>query len=186
MSIISKTYLDDAEQHSDNNSDKPNAWRVEDDKNLNQEKLERNLYGKSEQNMKPVTEGQGMGGHNFGKNNNTFAGNDKNNPSQYAGNTNAYFDRVEPLEEHTENTNFKVQSQEGEPDYNKAQAYANWNSAEPKPEKVERGDGDNDRPHKGNTYQEGTADNESEPNIPGPNEVPDQQKVGEDEDGKLK
>jgi len=55
------------------------------------------------------------------------------------------------------------------------------NSTEPKPEKVERGNGENDRPHKGNTYREGTADND-EPNIPGPNELPDQQKVGEDVD----
>jgi hypothetical protein len=53
----------------------------------------------------------------------------------------------------------------------------------PKPEKVERGNGENDRPHKGNTYQEGTADNESEPNTPGPGEVPDQQKVGEPDTG---
>jgi hypothetical protein len=55
------------------------------------------------------------------------------------------------------------------------------NSSEPKPEKVERGNGENDRPHKGDTYQEGTADND-QTNIPGPNEVPDQQKVGENID----
>ena len=52
----------------------------------------------------------------------------------------------------------------------------------PKPDKVERGNGKNDRPHKGNTYQEGTADDDNQPNIPGPNELPDQQKVGEEVD----
>jgi hypothetical protein len=56
------------------------------------------------------------------------------------------------------------------------------NASEPKPEKVERGNGENDRPQKGDTYQEGTADND-QTNIPGPNEVPDQQKVGENIDG---
>jgi hypothetical protein len=59
------------------------------------------------------------------------------------------------------------------------------NSTEPKPEKVERGNGENDRPQKGDTYRERTADND-EPNIPGPNEVPDQQKVGEDADNEGK
>ena len=53
-------------------------------------------------------------------------------------------------------------------------------TAEPKPEKVERGNGENDRPHKDNgSYQEQQQSNDSQVNIPGPNEVPDQQKVGE-------
>jgi hypothetical protein len=56
---------------------------------------------------KPVTEGQPMGGQNFGKNNVTPSGDDKNNPSQNAGYTNAYFRRTEPAEEHTESNNFK-------------------------------------------------------------------------------
>jgi hypothetical protein len=131
-------------------------------------------------NSQVIREGQPAGGQNFGKNNNTSAANDKNNPSQYAGNSNAYFDRTEPSEEHPEDSNFKVPKQAGAPDYDKAQAYSATNTAEPKPEKVERGDGENDRPHKGeNDYQEGTADNDNV-NIPGPNELPDQQKVGED------
>ncbi|ASU34045.1 hypothetical protein [Mucilaginibacter xinganensis] len=183
MEFDKNKHLDDWDDHSGSKADKPNAWRVEDDKNLNEKNLERNLYGKSESNMKPVKEGQAMGGHSLGKNNNTPAGDDKNNPSQNAGYTNAYFARTEPAEEHPENNNFKVKNQEGSPDYTKAQPYANWNSESPKPARPEeRGDGENDRPHEESGYQEGTADNENEPNIAGPNEVPDQQKVGEDID----
>ena len=52
----------------------------------------------------------------------------------------------------------------------------------PKPEKVERGNGENDRPHKGNTYYEGTDDNDNEPNVPSPEELPDQLKADEDDD----
>lgn len=70
---------------------------------------------------KPVREGEPMGGQKFGENNNTYAGDDKNNPSQNAGYTNEYFRRTEPAEEHPENTNFKVKDQEGAPDYDSAQ-----------------------------------------------------------------
>ena len=133
------------------------------------------------QNKKPVREGTPMGGHNFGKNNNTSAANDRNNPSQYAGNTNPYFDRTEPMEEHPEDSNFKFPSQQGTPEYDKAMPGFVKNTSEPKPEKVERGNGENDRPHKGNAYQEGTEDDDNV-NIPGPNELPDQQKVGEEVD----
>jgi hypothetical protein len=52
---------------------------------------------------------------------------------------------------------------------------------DPKPEKVEKGNGENDRPHKGDSHQGGKADDDT-PNIPGPSELPDQQKVGEDVD----
>lgn len=48
----------------------------------------------------------------------------------------------------------------------------------PKPEKVERGNGENDRPHKSEPYYEGN-DGQEQTNIPGPGELPDQQKVGE-------
>ncbi|WP_295798382.1 hypothetical protein [Mucilaginibacter sp.] len=182
MEFNNNKHLDDWDSSPNKPADKPNAWRVNDDKNLTEERLARNLYGKSENNMKPVKEGQAMGGHSFGKNSKTPAGDDRNNPSQNAGYTNAYFARTEPSEEHPEDTNFKVKSQDGEPDYAKAQPYSNWHNETPKPEKPEeRGDGENDRPHEETSYQEGTADNENEPNIPGPNEVPDQQKVGEDE-----
>lgn len=169
-----------AREQSKHEHEEPKAWLVEDDDNLNEDDLERELFVNGDE-KKPVREGGGMGGENFGKNNLTPSANDKNNPSQYAGNTNAYFDRTEPSEEHPEDSNFTTEDQQGLPDYDKAQRDQLKNSTEPKPEKVERGNGENDRPHKGNTYQEGTADND-EPNIPGPNELPDQQKVGEDID----
>ncbi|HEY8931610.1 MAG TPA: hypothetical protein VIM55_20580 [Mucilaginibacter sp.] len=173
-------HLDDWDDHSNNTTGKPNAWRVDDDKNVKEAQLERNLYGKSENNMKPVKEGEAMGGHSFGKNSKTPAGDDKNNPSRNAGYTNAYFARTEPSEEHPEDTNFKAKEQDGAPNYSKAQPYANWQNEEPKPEKPEeRGNGENDRPHEETNYREGTADTENEANIPGPNELPDQQKVGE-------
>jgi len=71
---------------------------------------------------KPVREGEPMGGQKFGESSNTYAGDDKNNPSQNAGYTNEYFRRTEPSDEHPEDTNFKVKEQEGSPDYDKAQA----------------------------------------------------------------
>ncbi len=142
---------------------------------LTEDDLQSELF----KDKKPVQEGMPMGGHNFGKNNNTSAANDRNNPSQYAGNTNPYFDRTEPMEEHPEDSNFKAPSQEGRPDYDKAMPEVFKNTTEPKPEKVERGNGENDRPHKGNTYEEGNGDDDNV-NIPGPRELPDQQKVGED------
>ena len=183
MEFNDEDVLNDRDNHSGpENKAIPEAYRIYDDKNLKEENLERKLYGNSRGNMKPVMEGEPMGGQNFGKNNNTPAGNDKNNPSQYAGNTNAYFDRTEPSEEHPENSNFIPQKQEGAPDYGKAQPIASINSQTPKPEKVERGNGENDRPHPQEPYREVSTDNDNEPNIPGPNELPDQQKVGEDPD----
>jgi len=154
----------------------PALWRNEEGPNLTEDDLQLNLLGSV--SRKPVREGQPMGGQNFGKNNITCAANDKNNPSQYAGNTNAYLSLTEPLEEHPENVNFKVKNQDGRPDYDKAQPRLTLNSIDPKPEKVERGNGENDRPHKGDSYQEEQSNSET-PNIAGPNEVPDQQKVGE-------
>jgi hypothetical protein len=177
MEFDKNKHLDNWDDDSNKPADKPNAWRVEDDKNVSEESLERNLYGKSEDNMKPVKEGQPMGGHSFGENGNTPARDDKNNPSQTAGYNNAYLSRTEPSEEHPEDTNFRAEGQDGEPDYAKAQS--NVDDA-PKPDPVERGNGENDRPHEDTPYQEGTAD-DNEPNVPGPNELPDQQKVGEPE-----
>jgi hypothetical protein len=162
---------------------KANATRVDDDSNLKESNLERNLYGKSENNMNPVKEGQPMGGENFGKNSNTAAGDDKNNPSQNAGYTNAYFARTEPSEEHPEDSNFKAKDQDGAPDYDSAQPRLSADG-DPKPEEPKRGNGDNYKPHTEQPYQEGTVDNEKEPNIPGPNELPDQLKVGENPDGR--
>lgn len=129
----------DLEKDKGTDQGQPNAYRVDDDQNINENDLKRSGE------MHPVSEGQPMGGQNFGSNNVISAGDDKNNPSQNAGYDNAYFKRNEPAEEHPENSNFK-------PDE--------------KPD-----------------YEEGTADNDGEsndkPNIPGPGELPDQQKVGE-------
>lgn len=151
---------------------KPNAWRVDEDDNLEQGDLEGRA---GDADLNPVREGKPMGGHAFGENNLTPSGDDNNNPSQNAGNSNAYLARTEPSDEHPENTNFKAPGQGGRADYSEAQTIS---AESPKPEEVERGNGENDRPHKGDTYQEGTADNDG-PNFPGPNELPDQQKVAE-------
>ena len=103
----------------DNNFEKdkgaPNAYRVDDDHNKEEKDLKRS--GK----MRPVSEGKPMGGQNFGSNNVISAGDDKNNPSRYAGYSNAYFKRTEPLQEHTESNNFvpseKYVYNEGTVDY---------------------------------------------------------------------
>jgi hypothetical protein len=50
--------------------------------------------------MKPAREGQAMGGQSFGKNSNTPAGDDKNNPSQNAGYTNP----ISPGQNHQKST----------------------------------------------------------------------------------
>jgi hypothetical protein len=134
-------------EQSGRESDGPKAWHIEDDREVTQDVRRPD---QRDSNKKPVMEGVPSGGHNFGKNNNTSAANDKNNPSRYAGNANAYLSLTEPLEEHPENSNFKMKSQEGWPDYDSAQPRT-WNSSEPKPERVERGNGENDRPHKGET-----------------------------------
>lgn len=111
---------------------------------------------------KPVTEGQPMGGQNFGSNNVTPAGDDKNNPSQNAGYSNEYFRRTQPAEEHTESNNFKPLDQEGKPDYEKAQSG--------------KSDDDEKETEPTQTYEEGTADNDgqsnAEPNRPAPNDPP--------------
>lgn len=124
------------------NSVKPNAYRVDDDDNLEEEDLKRTFLfgeGKMKSTTDPGMEGQGMGGQNFGGNNLTPAGNDPANPPQNAGEGNAYFRRTQPAEEHPENENFVAREQEG-----------------------------------------GPGKEDAETNIPGPNELPDQQKVGED------
>ncbi|SDS70050.1 hypothetical protein SAMN05216490_1638 [Mucilaginibacter mallensis] len=160
----------------------PNAYRVNDSHTIEEKQLKKHyLFGKGDQHANP-TEGKGAGGQKFGQENLTPAGDDKNNPSQNAGYTNAYFARTEPSEEHPEDSNFTAKNQDGSPDYSKARPYASAN--EPKPEKRERGNGENDRPHPQEEYSEGTDDYDgtSEPNIPGPNELPEQQKVGEDDD----
>ncbi|MDB5110628.1 MAG: hypothetical protein JWR67_1742 [Mucilaginibacter sp.] len=172
-------------QKAENNQ--PNAYRVDDDKNVEEKDLKRSfLFGSHEE--KTGTEGKEAGGQNFGKNNLTPSGDDKNNPSQNAGYRNEYFRRTEPSEEHPEDSNFKANDQDGLPNYDDAQPYSKMKNETPKPEKVERGNGENDRPHEQESYYEGTDDNDGndddvEPNVPGPNELPDQQKVGEPDAG---
>jgi len=164
---------------------KPNAYRVEDDNNEEEKDLKRSyLFGSSEMKSPDDEgmEGKGMGGHNFGQNNITPAGNDKDNPSQMAGNNNEYFNRTQPAEEHPENSNFKDPNQEGNANYSDViNASRNGRSDEDKGE-TETND---QKPNPQQEYQEGTADDDGntgkkqQTNIPGPNEVPDQQKVGE-------
>lgn len=91
---------DDFEKDKGAEQGQPNAYRVDEDSNIEEKDLKRS--GK----MHPVSEGQPMGGQNFGSNNVISAGDDKNNPSQNAGYSNAYFKRTEPLQEHTESNNF--------------------------------------------------------------------------------
>lgn len=179
-----KLAVDREDQQQTAETDIARAYRVKDDKAIEESDLKK-VYvfgvGGDGSNAKPVREGQPMGGHAFGKNNNTPAGDDKNNPSQNAGYSNAYFARTEPAEEHPEDSNFTAKYQDGAPDYDKAQPHPAVKNESPKPDPIERGNGVNDRPHTKETYKEGTADND-ETNTPGPNEVPDQQKVGEEMD----
>jgi hypothetical protein len=165
-------------------NNKPNGYPTDNGAGLNEKDLTKNFVYAGDKN-KPVTEGQPTGGQKFGENNLTYSGDDKNNPSQNAGYSNGYFKRTEPSEEHPEDTNFKTANQDGTPDYDKAQPYSKMENETPKPEKIERGNGENDRPHKGNTYQEGTDDSDGNGgvNIPGPEELPEQQKVGEPDAG---
>jgi hypothetical protein len=90
---------------------KPNAYRVEDDNNLEEKDLKTHyLFGeaKMKSTSDPGMEGQGMGGHKFGEHNLTQAGNDGDNPPQNAGEDNAYFARRQPAEEHPEDSNFEA------------------------------------------------------------------------------
>jgi hypothetical protein len=161
MEFNREEFSHDRDNHAKQADPKPNAWRVNDNDDLDENDLEGR---RGDTSKHPVMEGKPMGGHNFGKNNLTPAGDDKNNPSQNAGYSNAYFARNEPSEEHPEDSDFKAQHQDGRPDYSKAQPSNKITGEMPKPEKVERGNGVNDRPHKGgDSYQEGTADNENEP-----------------------
>lgn len=134
-------YQDDKPQSTGSNN-KPNAYRTDDDKT--------SPLKSNSANTHPIREGQPMGGQNFGRNNNTPAGDDKNNPSQNAGYSNGYFARTEPSEEHPEDTNFKAAYQDGEPDYTSAQPYAQGQNKQT----------DNNKPNS-NSYLQGTADDES-------------------------
>jgi len=100
------------------NKNTPNAYSVNDEAGVEEKDLKRNyLFGDAE--IKPVREGQPMGGESFGENNITPSGDDENNPSRNAGYSNAYFARTEPAEEHPENSNF---TPDGENEYQEGTA----------------------------------------------------------------
>jgi hypothetical protein len=123
MELKDEVFAEDRDDQAKHKNQSINAYRVEEKRNLQQDDLERDLFISSSDKNKPVMEGKGAGGGNFGKNNVTPSGDDKNNPSRYGGYTNAYFARTEPSEEHPEDTNFKVQNQGGTPDYDKARPH---------------------------------------------------------------
>jgi ribosomal protein S14 len=130
-----------AEQH-----DKPTAYRVEDDDNLEEKDLRRSyLFGKGDEEKsadEPNMEAEGQGGHKFGEDNNTPSGNDQNNPSQNAGNSNAYLGKTEPSDE-TSTTNFKDPNQLGQPNYSEANGAASTGqSDEENTAPVKEGSGD--------------------------------------------
>lgn len=186
MELNENQFGSDELNRPEHHNDKPNAYRVDDDNNETEKDLERNyLFGDSEMKSPDDEgmEGNGMGGQNFGRNNITPAGNDEANPSQLTGDNNAYFNRTQPAEEHPENSNFKDPNQAGNANYSNAMnASQNGRSDEDSGAQTESSDG---KPNPQQPYQEGTADDDGDSdkkqqtNIPGPNEVPDQQRVGE-------
>lgn len=134
-------------------SDKATGYRADDDNGTKEKDLKGNpLFGRGE--MREVREGQPMGGQSFGQDGNpTPTGDDKDNPSRNAGYSNGYFARTKPSEEYTADNNFKSPDQQGSADYDKAQASV--------------------------ASSDETDYNNDQTNIAGPQEVPDQQKVGE-------
>ena len=166
----------DKDEHSEQkDDDKPTAYRVDDDDNPEEKDLKTHyLFGEGKMKSvdDPGMEGQGMGGEKFGQNNLTPAGNDNANPSQNAGNTNAYFNRNEPSEEHPEDSNFVASNQEGRPGNDGGQPNIPGPNELPDQQKVGE-DRDDQKPNPQQTYREGTADNDGEhSNKPG--EKPDQ------------
>ncbi|MEO6521426.1 MAG: hypothetical protein ABIN91_07110 [Mucilaginibacter sp.] len=144
------------------NDTKPNAYRVDDDKNADEASLRKNyiIGGEMKDANAPGMEGEGMGGHKFGGTSHPPTGDDPANPSQNAGYTNAYFAKTEPSEEAPENNNFKNEAQQGEPDYQT---------------------GNKPSPHENNEqeiHHESGSSTSDAPELPGPGEKPEQQKVG--------
>lgn len=180
MAANSSGLWDDRDDRPEHNDDQPRGYRVEDDNNLEEKDLKTKYLfgdGKMKNADAPGMEGHPEGGQKFGQENLTPSGNDEGNPPQNAKDNNPYFKRKEPSEEHPENSNFRSKEQSGSPDYQQVK---------PKNEGGESGKKQQEQAQQEdqNTYQEGTADNDGQTNIPGPNELPDQQKVGEDNDGK--
>jgi hypothetical protein len=186
---LTENELNDAQNNDQKpENDKPDAYRVDDDDNLEEKDLQHG-FPTSKDDMKdqnaPGMEGHGMGGHNFGENNLTPSGDDEANPSQTAGYTNEYFRRTQPSEEHPENNNFKDTNQQGQPNYSAATGAAQTGRSDENSGQDTDSEGNKTpTPQTQQPYQEGTADDDGnndkkQANIPGPNEVPDQQKVGE-------
>ena len=146
MMLPENEFVNNRDDNSQSAGNKPNAYKVNDDDDVE---------ASSVTDAAPIREGQPMGGHNFGNNNNTPAGDDKNNPSQNAGYSNEYFRRTEPSEEHPENTNFKVDDQDGAPDYNSAHAQESSPDEDNGIENHHESDPNPQAP-----YREGTADND--------------------------
>lgn len=172
----------------DNENTQPNAYEVKDDDNLEEKDLQRTfLFGKGdeEENGKAnASEGFGEGGHAFGEANNTPSGNDANNPSQNAGNTNAYLGKTEPSDDHPEFINFKDPNQLGQPNYTQAADATNTGQSDtqntgPQNDPSDSEGSTENKNEQNQEFQESTSGANGDENIPGPNEVPDQQKVGE-------
>lgn len=167
-----------------NQNTESTAYEVKDDDNLEEKDLKRSfLFGgedEAKNGREPGMEGSPAGGQRFGHNSNTPSGDDKNNPSQLVGNNNGYMSRTEPSDEHPENNNFKDANQLGQSNYAQVADAATTGRSDTEntgPQKDSKEDSGN-KDEAEVSYQEGTADGD-DANIPGPNEVPDQQKVGE-------
>jgi hypothetical protein len=166
-----------------NENIQPTAYEVKDDDNLNEQDLKKSFLFGGEDDQKtgdePGMEGSPAGGQRFGENSETPAGDDKNNPSQLVGYDNAYLSRDEPSEDNPANNNFKDPNQLGQPNYAQAADAANTGQSDAEntgPQKDEENDkGINDGADI--NHQEDTDGEDV--NIPGPNELPDQLKVGE-------
>ncbi|MDR6941098.1 hypothetical protein [Mucilaginibacter pocheonensis] len=188
MTLENNEFYDDDKDQQEQTSNKPNAYRVDDDSDLTEEDLQHG-YPTSKDDMKkqdaPGMESRGMGGQSFGSNNITPSGDDKANPSQTAGYTNEYFRRTQPAEEHPENSNFTDPNQAGQSNYGQVMdATTQTGQSDEQPESNNEENTPAQRPNPQEPYREGTADDDGnsdkkQVNIPGPNETPDQQKVGE-------
>lgn len=179
--------------NEDEEQNKPTAYEVKDDDNLEEKDLRRTtfMFGSEEKDgTEPDMESNGAGGHRFGENANTPSGDDGNNPSQNAGYSNEYFRRSEPSEEHPENNNFRDPNQLGQSNYTEATGAAPTGQSDEEntgPEKEGGEDSSEENKDEQNeTYQEGTADNDgatsgtnADGDVAGYGELPEQQKVGE-------
>ncbi|MFD0793881.1 hypothetical protein ACFQZX_09640 [Mucilaginibacter litoreus] len=177
------------ELQNDNQHEEPKAYRVNDDDNLEEKDLRKQtfLFGTEEKDgTEPGMEANGAGGQNFGESNVTPSGDDPNNPSQNAGYDNEYFKRAEPSEEHPEFQNFKDPNQLGQPNYSEATGAVPTGQSDEENAAPAKEGSDENKNDQNENFQEGTADNDghntginSDGDVAGYNELPDQQKVGE-------